>query len=109
MANGTWRNARIRGGYQLPLALLFALAVPPGLIGRAQSTLCDRARAHITDWMAPGLKVVSKPFDVASGWLHNVGEGYGVYQENIRLKEENARLKQWQTVATVLQARVKRY
>jgi rod shape-determining protein MreC len=109
MANGTWRNARTRGGYQLPLALLFALAVALVLIGKAQSTLFDRARSHITDWMAPGLKVVGKPFDLVSGWWHNIGEGYGVYQENIRLKEENARLRQWQTVATVLQARVKRY
>jgi rod shape-determining protein MreC len=109
MANGTWRTARIRGGYQLPLALLFALAVALVLIGKAQSTLFDRARSHVTDWMAPGLKVLSKPFDAVSGWWHNLGEGYGVYQENVRLKEENARLKQWQTVATVLQARVKRY
>ena len=32
-----------------------------------------------------------------------------VYDENVRLKAENARLKQWQTYAVVLQARVKRY
>ena len=109
MANGTWRNARIRGGYQLPLAVLFVLAVAVVLIGKAQSSLLDRARTQVTDWLAPGLQVVHRPFDWISGWWASVDEAYGVYQENVRLKEENARLRQWQTAAVMLDARVKRY
>jgi rod shape-determining protein MreC len=109
MANGTWRNTRSRGGYQIPLAVLFVLAVAIVLIGKAQSTLFDRARANVTDWMAPGLQVMHRPFDWVSGWWHNLSEGYGVYEENIRLKEENARLRQWQTAAVMLESRVKRY
>jgi rod shape-determining protein MreC len=109
MANGTWRNARVRGGYQASLAVLFVLAVVVVLVGKAQSSLFDRARAHVTDWMAPGLKVVHKPVDWVSGWFANIGEGYDVYKENVRLKEENAKLRQWQTYAVTLQARVKRY
>jgi rod shape-determining protein MreC len=108
MANGTWRSTRSRG-YQLPLVVLFVLAVAIVLVGKAQTTLFDRARAHVTDWMAPGLKVVHQPFDWISGWWADLGEGYGVYKENVRLKEENARLRQWQTYAITLQARVKRY
>jgi len=109
MANGTFRNTRSRGGYQLPLTVLFVLAVAIVLIGKAQSTLFDRARASVTDWMAPGLQIVHRPFDWVSGWWHNVSEGYGVYEENVRLKEENARLRQWQTAAIMLQSQVKRY
>jgi rod shape-determining protein MreC len=109
MANGTWRNTRSRGGYQIPLAVLFVLAVAIVLIGKAQSTLFDRARANVTDWMAPGLEVVHRPFDWVSGWWHNLSEGYGVYEENVRLKAENARLRQWQTAAVMLESRVKRY
>ncbi len=109
MANGTWRNPRTRGGYQLPLAVLFVLAVAVVLIGKAQSTLLDRARTQVTDWLAPGLQVVHRPFDWISGWWASVDEAYGVYQENVRLKEENARLRQWQTAAVMLDARVKRY
>lgn len=109
MANGTWRNTRSRGGYQLPLTVLLVLAVAIVLIGKAQSTLFDRARANVTDWMAPGLEVVHRPFDWVSGWWHNISEGYGVYEENVRLKEENARLRQWQTAAVMLQSQVKRY
>ncbi|HWA04262.1 MAG TPA: rod shape-determining protein MreC [Rhizomicrobium sp.] len=109
MANGVWRNARVRGGYQLPLVVLFVLAVAVVLIGKAQSTLFDRARTGIVDWMAPELAWAHKPFDWVAGWWANLGEGYRVYQENVRLKEENARLRQWQTAAIVLDARVKRY
>jgi len=109
MANSMRRGARLRGGYQLPLAVLFALAVALVLIGKAQSSLFDRARARVTDWMAPELAWAHRPFDAASQWWAGLSEGYGVYQENVRLKEENARLKQWQTVAVTLDARVKRY
>ncbi len=109
MANGIRRGNRLRGGYQLPLAVLFVLAVTLVLIGKAQSTLFDRARARVTDWMAPELAWAHRPFDAVSSWWANVGEGYNVYQENVRLKEENARLRQWQTVAVMLDARIKRY
>src|SRR6201986_843002 len=109
MANGIRRGTRLRGGYQLPLALLFALAVALVLIGKAQSSLFDRARARVTDWMAPELAWAHKPFDAVSAWWGGLSEGYRVYQENVQLKEENARLKQWQTVAIAAEARVKRY
>jgi rod shape-determining protein MreC len=89
--------------------VLFVLAVALVLIGKAQSSLFDRARAHVTDWMAPGLEVVHKPFDAVSGWWNGLGDTMNVHEENVRLKAENARLKQWQTYAVVLQARVKRY
>lgn len=108
MANGTWANRRARG-YQVSLLVLFVLAVAMVLIGKAQSTLFDRARARVTDWMAPGLKVVSKPADWVSGGWNSVGEAWNVHKENVRLKEENARLRQWQTYAITAQARVKRY
>src|SRR6201996_5721349 len=109
MANGTWTNRRTRGNYQLPIAVVFVLAVIVVLVGKAQNTLFDRARAHVTDWMAPGLAVVHKPFDAVSGWWHHMGDLAAIHDENVRLKEENARLRQWQTYAVALQARVKRY
>ncbi|MEI9931015.1 MAG: rod shape-determining protein MreC [Rhizomicrobium sp.] len=103
------RGTRLRGGYQLPLALLFALAVALVLIGRAQSTLFDGVRARVTDWIAPELVWARRPFDDMSRWWADINEGYHVYQENVRLKEENARLRQWQTIAVALDARVRRY
>jgi rod shape-determining protein MreC len=109
MANGGWKIARSRGGAQLPIALLAAFAIALILIGKAQSNLFDRARANVTDWAAPALQVVRAPLASVNRSLGSVGEIFSVYQENLRLKEENARLRQWQNAAVVLDGRVKRY
>jgi len=109
MANGGWKIARSRGGAQLPIALLVALAIALILIGKAQSNLFDRARANVTDWAAPAMQVVRAPLSGFDRWLGSIGEMFQVYKENLRLKEENARLRQWQNAAVVLDTRVKRY
>jgi rod shape-determining protein MreC len=109
MANGGWKIARSRGGAQLPIALLAALAIALILIGKAQSNLFDRARANVTDWAAPALEVVRAPLAGVNRFFGSIGEVFYVYQENLRLKEENARLRQWQNAAVVLDGRVKRY
>ncbi len=109
MANGGWKIARSRGGAQLPIALLAALAIALILIGKAQSNLFDRARANVTDWAAPALEVVHAPLASLNRWIGSIGDVFKVYQENLRLKDENARLRQWQNAAVVLDNRVKRY
>jgi rod shape-determining protein MreC len=79
------------------------------LLGKAQSSLFDRARASFTDWTRPALEWVSTPFDKASAWFDGIGDIFVVYQENQRLKQENARLRQWQSAALLLDERLKRY
>lgn len=108
MANGTWKIAR-RGNAQLPLVIVMALAVVLVLLGKAQGTLFDRARVTMTDWMQPILSVAHAPLVQFDRWIGSVDELFTVYQENLRLKEENARLRQWRNVAVVMQDRVKRY
>ena len=109
MANSSWRIARNRGGAQLPILLLAALAVALILIGKAQSNLFDSARAHVTDWAKPALQAVRTPLSGLDRWMASIGSIFSVYQENLRLKDENARLRQWQNAAIVLDDRVKRY
>lgn len=109
MANGTWKIARNRGGAQLPIALLAALAIALILIGKAQNSLFDRTRAAVTDWAAPALQVVRAPLVGLDRWMGSIGEIFTVYQENLRLKDENARLRQWRNAAVMLDDRVKRY
>ncbi len=109
MANGSWRIARNRGGAQLPIVLLVAFAVALILLGKAQSNLFDRARANVTDWAAPVLEVARAPLSGLDHWMASIGSIFNVYQENLRLKDENARLRQWQNAAVVLDDRVKRY
>ena len=108
MANGTWRIAR-RGNAQLPLAIVAALAIALILIGKAQSSLFDRARAQVTDFLSPALEVTRTPLADLNRTMGSIGEIFAVYQENLRLKEENARLRQWRNTAIVLQDRVRRY
>ncbi|HJR57633.1 MAG TPA: rod shape-determining protein MreC [Rhizomicrobium sp.] len=108
MANGTWKIAR-RGNAQLPLIIVLALAVVLVLVGKSQTTLFDTARMHITDWMAPALSRVRAPLDGAERWLGSIGEIFSVYEQNLKLRQENARLLQWRNTSVVLEGRVRHY
>ena len=109
MGNGSWRIARTRGGAHLPLIIVAALAVALILIGKAQSSLFDRARASVMDWMKPALTATREPMVGFNRWVGSIGEIFAVYQENLKLKEENARLRQWHNTAISLNERLKRY
>lgn len=109
MVNGSWRLARTRGGAHLPLIIVTVLAVALILIGKAQSSLFDNARTHVTDMVAPVLKSTSSEMDGVNRWLGGLTGIFTVYSDNIRLKEENARLMKWHNTAMVLADRVKRY
>ena len=109
MPNGAMRYTRGRGNAQLPLAIVAVLAVVLVLLGKAQSSLFDRARASFTDWTRPALEAVSTPFDKAATWFDGIGGIFVVYQENQKLKQENARMRQWQSAALLLDERLKRY
>lgn len=109
MGNGSWRISRARGRAHLPLAVVALLAVVVILFGKAQSSLFDRARTGVMDWMRPMLVATRTPMETVDRWVGSVGEIFWVYQENLRLKEENARLKQWHNTALVLTERIKRY
>jgi rod shape-determining protein MreC len=108
MANVTWKIAR-RSNVQLPLAIVLALAVVLVLLGKAENAMFDRARMRITDWMQPALSLVYAPVAGANRWAGSVGDIFRVYQENLALKQENARLQQWRNAAVVMQGQVRRY
>jgi rod shape-determining protein MreC len=107
MANA-WKIAR-KSNAQLPLAIVVALAIVVVLLGKAQGGLFDKARAHVTDMMAPVLAKVRAPVAGFDRFIGSIGEIFSVYEQNLKLKEENARLRQWRNVAIVLQGRVTRY
>jgi rod shape-determining protein MreC len=108
MANGTWKISR-RANAQLPLVIVMALALVLVLLGKAQGGLFDRARTTLTDWTLPILTVVHAPLVQFDRWVGSVDDLFVVYKENLRLKDENARLRQWRNVAVVMQDRVSRY
>lgn len=107
MANA-WKIAR-KGNAQLPLVIIIALAIVLVLLGKAQSGLFDNARARVGDIIAPVLEKVRAPVAGFDRWVGSITEIFSVYEQNLKLKEENARLRQWRNVAVVLQGRIGRY
>ncbi len=107
MANA-WKIAR-KSNAQLPLVIVIALAIVLVLLGKAQPGLFDQARSRVTDLLAPALETARAPVHGFDRFVGSITEVFSVYEQNLKLKEENARLRQWRNVATVLQARVTRY
>lgn len=105
MANGIWRNARFRDT-QFPLAVYAVLSVLLLFLSRTQANLFDRVRATMTDWSAPALELVDAPVRGFNRWASNIDSLFSTYRDNMRLKEENARLRQWQGTAMRLQTKL---
>src|SRR6202035_2631979 len=61
------------------------------------------------DFLAPALELVHRPVEGFNRWIGSINELFHVYQENLTLKEENARLREWRNVAVVMQDRVDHY
>jgi rod shape-determining protein MreC len=73
------------------------------LVGKMEPAAFDRARAQVTDAVAPILDAVSRPLEV----IHDmIGEGktlLALREENARLRTAHNRLMQWQSVARNLE------
>jgi rod shape-determining protein MreC len=73
------------------------------LVGKMEPAAFERARAHVTDAIAPILDAISRPLDVLQD---TIGEGktlLALREENERLRQERDRLIQWQTIARKLE------
>ena len=83
------------------LSLVFA-AFALMLLGKADTFVVERLRVVIDDVVAPVLGVLSRPVaaigDVATG-VHDLA---ALRAENVRLRDENARLLHWETLARQL-------
>lgn len=73
------------------VALSFALM----LLSKAESTAIERLRLAIVDAVSPVLYVLSQPVQAVGNAAAGVENFFIVYDENRRLREENARLVQW--------------
>jgi rod shape-determining protein MreC len=105
------RPARSRGAFAIrsSVALCGILAIAIALLGRAQASIFDSARAKLSDITAPALLEVRAPLVAFQNWVESLGTVFTVYSENLELKRENAELRRWQEVALSLENRVRRY
>jgi rod shape-determining protein MreC len=109
MAGSGWKWARGRGAKQLPLILCLFIAVATAVVGRAQASIFDNARAALSDWTAPALSGLKAPLTAVQDWIAGFGSMFTVYNENTELKRENAELQKWQQVALSLEDRLRSY
>jgi rod shape-determining protein MreC len=111
MAMSGWKSTRSRGSVtaQLPLAICMVLAVVIVLLGKAEASIFDAARARLTDWSAPALDAFQGPVSVVRNWTSGLSTFFSTYEENTRLREENENLRRWQDAALALERRLTRY
>jgi len=74
------------------------------VLGKADIVLFEHLRITVADAAAPILQAVAQPIATAATGVRNIEAVFAVYSENQRLRDENARLLQWQEVARRLEA-----
>ncbi len=89
-----------RFAYVLLVAAAFVLM----LMGNGESLLVDRFRTGVVDLTAPVMSLLSRPAATVTEIADNVRALIRLRSENARLKEENARLLAWQAAARRLAA-----
>lgn len=85
-----------------PLLVLLSVAVI--VLGKADQTMFESLRTKLTDDAAPMLDALSRPLGAATIAFDRVRGVVTMYQDNLRLKQENERLLQWQQIALKLSA-----
>jgi rod shape-determining protein MreC len=85
-----------------PLLILLSAAVI--VLGKADQAAFDSLRTTLTDDVAPALDVLSRPLAAATSVYDRARGLVMMYQDNLRLEQENKRLLQWQQIALKLSA-----
>ena len=100
--------APLRAG--APRIAFFLLLLCAGgliLLGKADALLVERMRTTVTDAFAPILGALARPVATVDGAIADLRELVQIRAESQRLREENARLRQWEQVARELDAQNK--
>ncbi len=73
------------------------------VLSKADIVVFERLRVAVADVAAPILGAVTQPIATAAEGVRNIEAMFTVYRDNQRLREDNARLLQWQEVARRLE------
>lgn len=91
------------------LALFAVVAVALLAISKSQGELSQGLRGYADDLTASAMQVVAGPAAEGKRWIDGVGTFFSVYEENQRLRDENAKLRLAQSEVGELQRKVERY
>jgi rod shape-determining protein MreC len=86
----------------LPVLIVVSFAVM--LLGKADALLADRARTALADGLAPIYAALATPLGRAREGVGEVVNLWAMRDENTRLRDENEKLRRWQTIALALDA-----
>lgn len=88
--------------FYFPVLVLAAIALM--MIGHVNIMAVEQARARVTDAFTPILNVMSRPAASVADALEYMRQLVDLHDENDKLRQENARLRQWEQVALRLEA-----
>jgi rod shape-determining protein MreC len=89
---------------RLTLPVLMVTAFCMLLIGKADALLATQLRMALGDSLAPIYAAIAAPVEFARDWLGEVGRTVTILHDNTLLREENDKLRKWQSVALALDA-----
>ena len=98
-------TASLRGlAQRFAFGMLVLTAFAVMVIGKADTIIIERVRAAVVDVATPVLNVIARPVQTVNDALAEVHDMIELRGELARLREENARLMSWQSVAQRLEA-----
>jgi rod shape-determining protein MreC len=89
-------------GHRVATPLLVAAAIVMIILGKVDQVIIESVRVSLTDNAAPILAMLSRPLSVISDVAEHARMMVDLYQDNLRLNEENKRLMDWQQAALAL-------
>lgn len=89
---------------KLTLPVLFAASFGIVLLGKVDALLADRARVSLGDALAPLYAAMAVPAEKIGAAASFLTELWHLRADNEVLRTENDRLRQWQSVASALEA-----
>lgn len=97
------------GSGRISIVFFMVMALGFMLVDRAEAYVFNQAREVITDITSPVFEFLSPPVNAVREFFSNSTRIVGVYEENERLREENARLLAWKDAALALERKNARY
>ena len=86
-------------GDRFTVVALIALSIALLILSRAEVGWLHLAGTRLVDGVVPVLQVLRAPLDASDRLTQAIGDWISVYEENARLREQNRRLLEWQSLA----------